>query len=95
MLTDAQRKFIELEKQKEHVKIFFEQLQEATEAVVREIGINGFFQDPSDGTVFKLVVPEGRFVKFEQVGYQRTRRSHEKRGDLSLTEAREKGFNVE
>ena len=94
MLTAAQVKFIELEKQKEHVKAYFEDLHNATVAVAAEVGLNGYFQD-QEGTVYKIVVPEGRFVKFEQLGYERTRRTGEKRGDLSLTEAREAGFQVE
>lgn len=93
-MTDAQMKFVSLEKRKEEVKRFFEELKLATEAVSKEIGIGGYFQD-KEGTVYKIVVPEGRFVAFDRIGYQRTRRSNEKRGDLSLTEAREAGFSVE
>lgn len=97
MLTEAQQKFIELEKKKAEVKKFFDELKEATEAVAKEVGVNGYFQDPSDGTVFKIVVPEGRFVAFDRIGYNRTRRAYlgEKKGDLSLTEAKEAGFTVE
>lgn len=93
-MTEAQKRFVELEKQKEAVKLYFDRLEEATRAVAEEIGLNGYFQDP-EGTVYKVVVPEGRFVKYDKIGYQRTRRAGEKRGDLSLTEAREAGYNVE
>lgn len=93
-MTEAQLKFVELEKQKEAVKAYFDKLQEATLALAKEIGVGGMFQD-TEGTVYKVVVPEGKFVHFEKIGYQRTRRQGEKRGDLSLTEARERGFNVE
>jgi hypothetical protein len=93
-MTPALQKFLELERKKSEVKKFFEELKEATEAVAKEIGINGFFQDPSDGTVFKIVIPEGRFVAFDHIGYVRTRRADEKRGDLSLKEAQEAGFDV-
>ena len=92
-MTEAQTKFVELEKKKEEVKKYFDLLQEATEAVAKESGVGAYFQD-AEGTVYKIAIPEGRFVKFEQIGYQRTRRAHEKRGDLSLTEAREAGFEV-
>lgn len=96
MLSEAQRKFIELEKKKNEVKKYFEDLQVATEALAEEIGVGGHFQD-EEGTVYQIVVPEGRFVKFEQIGYQRTRRAHldEKKGDLSLSKARELGYTVE
>jgi len=90
----AIQKFLELERKKTVVKKFFDELSEATEAVAKELGIGGFFQDPSDGTVFKIVVPDGRFVHYERIGYVRTRRSDEKRGDLSLKEAEAAGFKV-
>ena len=92
-MTEAQKRFVALEKQKEEIKKYFEQLKEATEAVAKEVGINGYFQD-LEGIVYKIVEPEGKFVTFERTSYVRTRRPHEKRGDLSIKEATEAGFNV-
>jgi lipoate-protein ligase B len=92
-MTEAQAKFVELEKRKAAVKQYFEDLENAAIAVAKEIGVNGYFQDV-EGTVYKIVLPEGRFVKFDKIGYVRTRRSGEKRGDLSLTEAQEAGYQV-
>jgi hypothetical protein len=93
-LTPAIQRFIELERKKADIKKFFEELDAATQAVVDEIGIGSYFQDPTDGCVYKTVVPEGRFVEYKKVGYVRTRRSDEKRGDLSLKEAQEAGFTL-
>ena len=95
MMTVAQAKFVELERQKEVVKKYFDDLQTVLEMVAEEVGIDGYFQDPSDGTVFKVVVPDGRFVKFEKLGYERTKRSGETRGTLSVKEAKEAGFTVD
>jgi hypothetical protein len=92
-MTDAQKRFVELERQKDAVKKYFDDLNAAVLAVSKEIGINGYFQDP-EGTVYKVVVPEGKFVYFEPVSYVRTRRTHEKRGDLSMTEAESAGFKL-
>ena len=93
-MTDAMKRFVELEKKKTEIKKYFEQLEQATQDLAKELGINGFFQD-GEGTVYKVVVPEGRFLAFDRIGYQRTRRAGEKKGDLSLTAAREAGFVVE
>jgi hypothetical protein len=93
-MTDAQKKFVELERRKAEVKKFFDELDTALADVVKEIGVGAYFQDPTDGTVYKTVNPEGIFVPFKKVGYQRTRRLDEKRGDLSLKEAEEAGFVV-
>lgn len=93
-LSEAKLKFIELEKKKEEVKKYFEELQLAIEAVKAEIGINGMFQD-GNGTVYKIVIPEGRYVAFDRIGYERTRRTGERQGSLSLKEAQANGFVVE
>jgi hypothetical protein len=90
-MTEAQIKFITLEKRKEEIKKYYEDLAAATEAVSKEIGINGYFQD-MEGVVYKVVIPEGKFVHFEKLSYVRTRRAHEKRGDLSMKEATDAGF---
>ncbi len=94
LLTDTQARFVELEKQKAEVKKFFDELNEATEAVAAEIGVGNFFQD-AEGTVYQIVVPDGRFVAYQHLGYKRTRRIDEKRGDLSLKDAEAAGFSVD
>lgn len=93
-LTTAQQKFLDLERQKEQVKKYLEELKKSIEEVSKEVGIGGFFQDPSDGTVFQIVEPEGRFVHYEKISYIRTRRLNEKRGDLSLEKAKAAGFTL-
>ena len=93
-MTEAQKKFVELEKKKEEIKKYFDDLKNAVEAVSKEIGIGGYFQDP-EGTVYKVVEPEGKFVTYDKISYIRTRRMDEKRGDLSLKEAEEAGFTVQ
>lgn len=92
-MTEAQKRFVNLEKKKAEVKRFFDELKEATQDVAKEVGINGYFQD-NEGTVYKIVEPEGKFVTYEKISYVRTRRQDEKRGDLSLTEAESAGFTV-
>jgi hypothetical protein len=94
-MTDAQKKFVSLEKQKEQVKKFFEELSEAIAAVQKEVGTNGYFQD-EEGTVYKVVEPDGKYVPFEKLSYLRTRRLSEERSPLplALKEAEAAGFNV-
>ena len=93
-LSDNMKKFIQLERKKDEVKKFYEELKIVTEAVSKEVGIGGMFQDPADMTVFKIVIPEGKFVTFDKISYIRTRRSHEPRGDLSEKAAEAAGFAV-
>jgi len=93
-VTEAQKKFLELEKKKDEVKKYFDELQASCEAVAKEIGLGTMFQD-AQGTVYRIVVPEGRYVHFDKYGYERTRRGDEKSGSLSLKDARAAGFAVE
>jgi hypothetical protein len=92
-MTEAQKRFVELERKKEEVKKYFDELTTACEAVSKEVGVNGMFQD-DHGVVYKVVIPEGKFVYFEKISYVRTRRPHEKRGDLSMKEAEGAGFRL-
>ena len=93
-MTPVQERFVQLEKKKETVKLYFQELKEATDALAQELGIGGTFQDLEDGTVFQVVEPDGKFVTFEKISYIRTKREGEKRGTLSIVKAREAGFNV-
>jgi len=95
-LTPAIQKFIELDKKKAEVKKFFDEYKEAIEAVIEEQGLGAHFQD-ADGTVYQTAIPEGRFVAFDKFTVNRTRRIDldEKKGTLSLSGARELGYEVE
>ena len=93
-MTEAQAKFVELERKKDEVKKYFDELNTAVEAVSKEIGINGYFQDDA-GICYKVVIPEGKFVHFEKLSYVRTKRPHETRGDLSMKEAEAAGFKLQ
>lgn len=60
--------------------------------VMAEIGEGKFIQDPSDMTVYQIVIPQGRYVYFDPISYVRTRKVDEDRGDLSIKKAEEAGF---
>ncbi len=89
-LTHAQQLFAILETER---KEFLERFDAALLAVKEEVGYDGYFQG-EDGTVYKITKPTGRYVKFDEVGFVRTKRGDEKQGTLSAKEARENGFEV-
>lgn len=93
-MTSTQLKYIELEKRKEDYNRFLRELSETTDLLAREIGTNGHFQD-SEGIVYQLVEAEGKFVHFDKYEVKHTRRPHERAGTLSLTKAKELGYNIE
>lgn len=90
-LTEAQKRFVELDEQKETHSKFFDEYRAAAIAVAGEIGLGAFFQD-SKGVVYQTGEPGGKFVYFEKVEIKRTRRADEEKGSLSLTIAEAAGF---
>ena len=92
-MTPAQEKFVELEKKKEEVKKYFKDLADALQVVMSEIGVEGYFMD-DDKVVYKIIIPEGKFVQYEKLSYVRTKRDGETRGSLSVKEAEENGFKI-
>lgn len=93
-MTEAQKRFVELDRRKAEYKAFLEDLKAATEALVAETGVGAFFQD-DEGVVYQTDEPTGRFVYYEKFVVNRTRREGEKAGSLSMKAAREAGFQVE
>jgi len=94
-LTDAQQRFVDLDREYTAIiKPFFEQYRAAKEAVIEESGTNAFFQD-DQGVVYHTTEKKGQWVDFFPFDIHRTRRGDEKQGSLSLTMAREAGFVVE
>ena len=89
-MTDAQKKFVELEQKR---KQFLEEFDAALLAVAEETGIGNYFQS-DDQVVYKIITPTGRYVKFDTVSYLRTKRGDERQGTLSAKEATEHGFEV-
>ena len=90
-MTTVQEKFVALERRKAEYKAWVEELAKASVEVFNEIGEGGMFQD-EENIVYKMTVPNGKFIYYEKVSYNRTKRAGESRGSLSVTEARENGF---
>ena len=89
-MTDAQKNFVEIEKQR---KKFLDDFDAALKAVAEEVQPGGFFQD-EEKVVYKIVIPAGRWIKFDAVSYVRTKRGDESKGTLSAKEATEAGFEI-
>ena len=89
-MTELQARFVTLERQR---KELLDQFDAALQAVAEETGIGNYFQD-DEQTVYKIVAPTGRWVKFDAVSYLRTKREGEDKGTLSVKEAKEHGFEV-
>jgi len=87
------QKFLRLAGKYESLIEQLKNVKEEMNTVMADIGINNFVQD-IDGTVYQVVVPQGRFVHFDAISYIRTRKEGEERGDLSLKKAEEAGYDV-
>lgn len=63
------------------------------EEVLTKLGVNTYHQDPINGVVYKVYVPDGTFISFKKIDYKRTSLPGEKGGTvLSKTEAQDAGF---
>ncbi len=90
-LSEAEKRVIELDREKAIHTKFYEDYDAAIKALAEERGVGHTFQD-DEGIVYKVTVPAGTFVSFRAFGVDRTRRVGESRGSLSLKEAKELGF---
>ncbi len=89
----------ELIKQIKHyeaIKAEMKELKAKINVELERIGVDEYFQDETDKLVYKVVKPLGAFIEFSDIGYVRTidKTRDEKKGSLSIKEAKEKGFNV-
>lgn len=93
MLSKKQLKYIELEKKKQEYKTFLEEFKQVTEELSIEMGLGGHFQD-DEGIVYQVFEGTGRFVHFDKFEVKRTKRSGERAGTLSVTKAKDLGYEI-
>jgi hypothetical protein len=92
---EAKQRFIALAKELEALKDKESELSHTLELLMKEIGIGQMFQDPDTGLVYRVQVPKGKYVYYQQLEYVRTAKPGESRGTLAKTEAKNAGFSVE
>lgn len=92
-MTEAQLKFIQLDKKKAEYKEFLKEYKEAKNAIISELGIGGHFQDV-EGIVYQTAECDGKFVYFDKFDIERTKRAGERAGSLSVKKAQELGYKV-
>ena len=93
-LSKAQKRLVTLEAKKEEFKRYKEELNEVTEEVAKELGVDGMFQDPDTNLVYQVIIPEGKFVYFDRLSTLRTKKVEEKRGSLSKVKAEAAGYKL-
>lgn len=91
---DLTAAIISLANQREAVIEQLKVLDEQMEVLLLQLPPGEMFQDISTKVVYKVVVPEGRFVFFKKIDYARTRKTLEEKGSLSMTDAQEAGFDL-
>ena len=91
-MNNPQEDFLKMVEKYEQLKDAMKELKVKMHESLEKIGPNSYFQ--GNGVVFKVVRPEGTFISFDKIGYVRTKKPTEKRGSLSVKEAKEAGFEV-
>ena len=92
-MTEAQKRFINLDKKKAAYKEFLEEYEAAVNALQEEMGTGGHFQDAA-GIVYQVADCKGKFTSFYKYEVKRTKREGERAGALSVTKAKELGYNI-
>jgi len=93
-MTEEQGQFLSAAIAYEHAKDELDKLRGQLNAALAKLPLNSYVQDPTTGLVYKVVVPQGRFVSFQHLDYVRTKKPDERQGSLSAKEAKEQGFTV-
>ena len=91
-MTDQEKRFLELVKQKEELKDKLTEVSEALDAVMTELKVGSMLQDPETLLVFKVVKPTGKFTYYSDIDYVRTAKEGERAGTLSKKEAESMGY---
>ena len=92
MLTDAQKKFLELSKKYELLRNEMKALKPQLTQLLVEIGVGNMFQDEKTLAVYEVVIPTGTYVEYKVIDYNRTKLDGEAKGSLSMKKAEEAGF---
>ena len=93
MLTDLQKRLVELDLRKVEIRAIYEEMDNIINQLVKEHGVDFAFQ-AEDGIVYKLAQAKGQYVTFKQYEVLRTKRPDERAGTLSVKEAESLGFKV-
>lgn len=94
-MSNAQAKFVELATQIETMRDALSAKHEELEAVMKELGVDTYVQDPATLLVYKIVKPTGTFMYYRDIDYKRTAKEGERGGTvLAKKEAEEQGFNL-
>lgn len=94
MLTDGQKRIVELSKKMEGLKKELSTLGLELDSLLLDYGVGSSFQDPTDNTVYEIVQPKGTFIEYRKIGYERTKREGEFRGTMSKKRAEELGYKL-
>jgi hypothetical protein len=93
MSDDSKKRMFELCERYEKLKDEMRQVKEELNVVMQKLGLNTYHQDPQTGIVYKIEIPKGTYVEFQQIAYKRTAKPGERGGNvLAKSEAESMGF---
>lgn len=89
----SKEKFVELAKKMEQQQKDINITRDQLTAVMLELGLDTYAQDPETLAVYKIIKPQGTFMYYKDIDYKRTALEGEKGGTvLAKKEAEEAGF---
>jgi hypothetical protein len=93
-MNEQQQKFLELAEKKEFLARQLKQTLKDLAEIMRAMPLGEMFQDPKEGIVYQIIVPDGKFVEYQSIDYIRTCKEGERNGSMSMKAAQEAGFDL-
>lgn len=90
----SKQTFLTAVKKYEEVKKQLKELSEELDKELTELGIGTHFQDEETKIVYEIVEPDGTFIAYKKVSYNRTKTKDEVKGSLSQKRATELGYEL-
>ena len=72
MLTDIQKQFVDAAKAYEAKKNELQTARDALDAIIKDMPLNSYCQDPATMVVYKIHKPIGTFMYYRDIDYKRT-----------------------
>ena len=95
MNNEKHKKFLELADYSEQLVDKLKEVDKELSALMKELGLDTYIQDPNTMLVYKIHKPKGVFILYKDVDYKRTAKEGEIGGTvLSKKEAEAAGFDL-
>jgi transcriptional/translational regulatory protein YebC/TACO1 len=81
-------------KKYEEAKKLLKEISEELDKELANLGVGTHFQDNETKIVYEIVEPDGTFISYKKLSYNRTKTKEEVKGSLSQKRVTELGYEI-